>query len=76
MTQIGMDNSVDSNWYAKHSNGKHITVKSFLISRLGHDCGDRLYKELVEFAANATRSMPGSPALLLDEAGGPVIVIK
>jgi hypothetical protein len=72
MTQINNDDKPLKVRYALQGNGKLITIRAFLGTKLGHECGERLYKELVQFANESTRGSAGFPVVLLDEPSGPV----
>ena len=59
----------------KHSNGKPVTVKSFFTAKLGVNIGERLYKEFVAFAEEATKHVPGEAAVVLDDKNGRIVSI-
>ena len=62
--------------FAKHSNGKPVTLEGFFTAKLGVNIGKRLYKELVAFAEDATSSIPGDAAVVFDEKHGRIIAIS
>lgn len=62
--------------FAKHANGKPVTVEAFFTAKLGVNIGKRLYKELVAFAEDATQSIPGEAAAVFDEKHGRIIAIS
>lgn len=59
--------------FARHSNGKPVTVEAFFVSKLGVNIGKRLYEELVLYVETATQSSPGEPAVVFDDKHGRIL---
>lgn len=55
--------------------GNTISLQSWLMQKLGATAGDRIFKDLVAFAGNATASLPGEPSVILTPRGGKFVSV-
>jgi hypothetical protein len=53
-----------------------VTLEDFLVGKLGHSSGKKLYKELVSAVKDCTKTYDGSPAIDLDTRRGSFVVLK
>jgi hypothetical protein len=60
---------------AKTKSGRAISIQAWFTDKLGTTVGDRMFKEFVQFTADAAGSGPGSPGVLLDVRGGRVVSV-
>lgn len=72
--------SKDSETYTVDAVAKNgdapVTLEDFLVGKLGHSTGKKLYKELVSAVKDSTKSYNGSPAIDLDTRRGAFVVLK
>lgn len=52
-----------------------VNLEAFLLSKLGHSTGKRLYKELAAAVKDVTGSHQGSPAILIGTKRGDFAVL-
>jgi hypothetical protein len=61
---------------AKNAAGNSVTLKAWFVDKLGTTMGERMFKELVVFVADATKSLPGDPGIALDTKAGRVVSMQ
>lgn len=61
---------------ARYKNGAAVSLRTWLVSKLGTTMGERLFKELAAFSDMSTQDLPGKPAVVLDTAGGRIVSVQ